>query len=99
MPQEKRTRAARVRENVAEKNLPSELPLTTSIGWGLGKPCHGCGDTISSRQIEYLVRTHNPRIFRLHAGCHGLWLGELIRLGAWKPEPPPRSTGSPRKVS
>jgi hypothetical protein len=99
MPQDKRTTAAKVRENVAKKNLPIELPMTTSIGCGRGKPCHGCGDAIVSHQIEYLVRTHNAQTFRLHGGCHGLWLGELIRLGAWKPEPPQRSSGSPREVS
>jgi hypothetical protein len=98
MPQEK-TPAAKVRENVAEKNLPIELPLESSIGCGLGKRCDGCGDTVAVHEIEYVVEMRNAQIFRLHAGCHGLWLGELIRLGAWKPEPPPRSTGSPAQGS
>jgi len=98
MSQDK-TLAAKVRENVAEKNLPIELPVATSIGCGLGKRCDGCGDTIAAHEIEYVVEMRNPRTFRLHAGCYGLWLGELIRLGAWRPEPPSRSTGSSAQAS
>jgi hypothetical protein len=77
-----------VRESVGARRVPERLPVETWVGCGSGRACHGCGDTILPGQVQYDLEMTN-RTYRLHAKCHGLWLGELIRRRWWKLEPPP----------
>ena len=81
--------AARVREHLVDGKLPTKLPATVWICSGSGRPCHGCGDRIRQAQTEYELEMRSGRTYRLHAECHGFWLGELIRLGWWTPALPP----------
>jgi hypothetical protein len=98
-----RSPAARVRASIDAERLPAKA----WIGYGSTQHCDGCGETILKAHLEYDVeildesavtpQTISPisKLFRLHAGCYGLWLGELIRRGSWKPQPP--SSQLPRR--
>ena len=90
-PLETQSLAARVRERFAGQKLPTQIPARVWVGFGRVKPCSGCGDRITRAQIEYELEMPDRRMFRLHAGCHGLWLGELIRLGWWTPSRRPHA--------
>jgi hypothetical protein len=83
--------AARVRASLAAQKLPTELPVKVWIGLGGRDACSGCETPILRAQILYSLETPDNGMYSLHAGCYGLWLGELIRQGLWKPDPPPNS--------
>jgi hypothetical protein len=45
-------------------------------GPGNGAPCDACGDPIQPAQVEYdwgHPDDDEPRAFRMHLGCVGLW--------------------------
>ena len=83
--------AARVRESITANALPRGKPVKTWVGYGSGRPCDGCGERIHRIQIQYELEMADHTTFRLHTGCHGLWLGEMIRRRSWTLAPPPRS--------
>jgi hypothetical protein len=88
---ETRSEAWLVRERVADHRLPTEIPLATWVRCGARECCDGCGLPIADVEVAYELEWLDDRVVRMHANCHGLWLGELIRRGRWKPAPPPRS--------
>jgi hypothetical protein len=75
----------RIREKIDVGALPREHAKTVSGGYGIGDACNGCGEPISRAQgvYEFDVATQT---YRLHGGCYGLWEGELIRRGLFKPQ-------------
>jgi hypothetical protein len=64
--------------------LPREHPEKIFGGYGFGDACSGCGDPLGRGQgvFEFEVGGQD---YRLHTGCYGLWEGELIRRGLFKP--------------
>ena len=81
---------ARVRDSITADALPRQKPLKTWVGYGGHLPCEGCGDPILAAQVQYDLEMADGQVFRLHTGCHGLWLGEMIRRRAWAVDPAPR---------
>ena len=75
----------RIREKLEGGALPREHPKTVIAGYGMGDACNGCGEPIRRAHgvYEFDVST---RTYRLHSGCYGLWEGELIRRGLFKPQ-------------
>jgi hypothetical protein len=75
----------RIRKKFDVGALPREHPKTVSGGYGMGDACNGCGEPILRAQgvYEFDVATQT---YRLHSGCYGLWEGELIRRGLFKPQ-------------
>jgi hypothetical protein len=81
--------AAKIREKLATGALPCQEEVKTWAGYGSGQPCRACDDPILPAQVEYeLDMPDSPRI-RMHFGCYGLWVGELIRHGR---RPPPNAS-------
>jgi hypothetical protein len=57
-------------------DLPITLPQKMYSGYGSNAPCDACGDTILPAQIEYeWGYPDQPRIFRMHLSCTGVWEG------------------------
>ena len=75
----------RIRQKFDVGVLPREQPKQISGGYGFGDACNGCGDSMRRGQgvIEFGVA---GRLHRLHTGCYGLWEGELMRRGLFKPQ-------------
>jgi hypothetical protein len=74
-----------IRQQFDAEGLPREHPKKISGGYGFGDACNGCGDSMRRGQgvFEFDVV---GRTYRLHTGCYGLWEGELIRRGLFKPQ-------------
>jgi hypothetical protein len=64
--------------------LPREHPEKIFGGYGFGDACSGCGDPLGRGQGVFEFEVHGQD-YRLHTGCYGLWEGELIRRGLFKP--------------
>ena len=75
----------RIREQLDMGALPREQPKTVSGGYGMGDACNGCGEPIRRAQGVYEFDI-TGQTYRLHSGCYGLWQGELIRRGLFKPQ-------------
>jgi hypothetical protein len=75
----------RIRLKLDAGALPRAHPKKTSGGYGFGDICDGCGDPMRRAQgvFEFDVA---EQTYRLHTGCYGLWEGELIRRGLFKPQ-------------
>jgi hypothetical protein len=75
----------RIREKLDVGALPREHPERVSGGYGMGDACDGCGEPIRRAQGVYELNVA-AQTYRLHSGCYGLWEGELIRRGLFKPQ-------------
>ena len=75
----------RIRDRLDVGDLPREHPKTVTGGYGFGNACTGCGDPIRGGQVAYEFDVA-AQTYRLHAACYGLWEGELIRRGLFKPQ-------------
>jgi hypothetical protein len=64
--------------------LPREHPRNISVSYGVGDDCDACGDPLPRGQgaVEFDTARQS---YRFHSGCYGLWEGELIRRGLYKP--------------
>jgi hypothetical protein len=51
----------------------------------MGDACDGCGEPIRRAQGVYELDVA-AQTYRLHSSCYGLWEGELIRRGLFKPQ-------------
>jgi hypothetical protein len=73
----------RIRQQFDAGALPRQRPKRVFGGYGVGDACSGCGDRMQGQgvsEFDVAGRTH-----RLHTGCYGLWEGELIRRGLFRP--------------
>jgi hypothetical protein len=71
----------RICKRIAEGRLPVTLPeRIEAAARGSGNECHGCGQPITSRQVECDVEdpSHGTRLM-LHLGCHVLWQIECVK--------------------
>jgi hypothetical protein len=75
----------RIRRRFDAGDLPREHPERVLGGYGFGDACSGCGDPMRRGQgvFEFDIV---GQTYRLHTGCYGLWQGELIRRGLFKPQ-------------
>ena len=78
--------AAKVREKLASGSLPPREELKTWAGYGTGDLCCACDVPILPAQVEYELDMPDGERFKMHAGCHGLWVAELLRRG-WRARP------------
>jgi len=69
--------AEKIRRRVDAGELPSEHPPKLWVGFGNGETCSGCDQEIQSAQLMYEL-DWDEKIYRVHAGCRGLWTGALI---------------------
>jgi hypothetical protein len=53
-------------------------------GQGQDAACSACDQTLLSADVIYEFEWREHR-YRFHAGCYGLWQGELIRRGLFRP--------------
>ena len=77
--------ADKVRRRLDAGELPHEHPQKIWAGFGNHETCCVCDERIWPAQVANLIDSIE-RTYRFHAGCYGLWLGELIRRGLYKPE-------------
>jgi hypothetical protein len=75
----------RIRQQFDAGALPRQHPKKIFGGYGVGDACSGCGDRMRPGQgvFEFDI---DVRTYRLHISCFGLWEGELIRRGLFKPQ-------------
>ena len=71
--------ADKIRNKLDSHLLPTEEPWKTWAGYGQGMPCAGCDTPILKAQVEYELIMEDETRFRLHIGCHGLWVAERHR--------------------
>jgi hypothetical protein len=75
----------RVRRRLDDGTLPRECPEKVWSGPPLYEQgCSGCGDQILGAQRIYVLSLADLT-FAFHIGCYGLWLGELVRRGLYRP--------------
>jgi hypothetical protein len=75
----------RVRGRLDDGTLPREFPEKVWSGPALYEQgCSGCGDQILGAQRLYVFSLADLT-FAFHIGCYGLWLGELVRRGLYRP--------------
>jgi hypothetical protein len=71
---------ARIRQKFADGVLPQKLPRKAWLGYGSGRACSGCEDSILPAQSEYAFA--GPRTggkCRFHVGCYALWVSSVRR--------------------
>jgi hypothetical protein len=69
----------RVLEAIGDGRLRLEAPTRMYAGYGAGRSCHGCGDTIGPRDVEYEADYDDGGTSYLHLGCAGLLDAERRR--------------------
>jgi hypothetical protein len=73
----------RIRQQFDAGFLPRQHPKRIFGGYGVGDACSGCGDPMQGQGVfEFEIA---GRTYRFHTGCYGLWQGELIRRGLFRP--------------
>jgi hypothetical protein len=68
-------------DKLARGLLPTVKPLKTFGGLGNGRPCDGCGRSITTTDWEYELEFTSERTVRLHRDCLAIWhqaTGNLI---------------------
>jgi hypothetical protein len=76
---------ARIRQRFDTGVLPREHPLNIWVSYGVGDDCDACADPLP-RGHGVVEFDSAKQTYRLHTGCYGLWEGELIRRGLFKPQ-------------
>ena len=74
----------RVQQRIDEAQLPADMPVSISAGYGTGRePCGVCDRQISSGQFLYEVidAASSARLF-FHIGCYGIWRRECAQREA-----------------
>jgi hypothetical protein len=73
----------RIRQQFDAGVLPRQHPKRVFGGYGVGDACSGCGDLMQGHGVfEFEIA---GRTYRFHTRCYGLWQGELIRRGLFRP--------------
>jgi hypothetical protein len=62
-----------ISEKVACGVLPSVKPRKLWAGLGSGRPCDGCGRSITPTDLEYELEFADDRTIRLHRDCLAIW--------------------------
>jgi hypothetical protein len=75
----------RIRRKFDGGVLPRQHPQNIRVSYGVGDDCDACGDPLP-RGHDVFEFDMAPQTYRLHTGCYGLWEGELIRRGLFKPQ-------------
>jgi len=77
----------RVRQRLDAGELPREHPPKLLSRFGKGETCSACDQTVYRAQVMYELESEaTEKTYRFHTGCYGLWTGELIRRGLYKPD-------------
>jgi hypothetical protein len=79
------SRVGRIRQSFDAGVLPRERPKNIWGSYGVGDACSGCGDVMPRGQDVFELDIAG-KTYRLHTGCYGLWEGELIRRGLFRPQ-------------
>jgi hypothetical protein len=79
------SRAGQIRQRFEAGILPREHSKNLWRSYGVGDACSACGDLMLPGQ-EVLEFDIAGQTYRLHTGCYGLWEGELMFRGLFKPE-------------
>jgi len=79
--------ADKVRSKLRTGALPRDEPLKLWTGYGTEQKCVCCDAPILRRQVEYEPEMPDGRRFKMHIGCHGLWVAERMRCGSVPPSP------------
>jgi hypothetical protein len=88
--------AAKVRDKLSAKLLPTSEPVRSFVGYWDGGACAGCDTPIRSHQTTCQIEMEDGSRFELHLGCHALWLAERHR-GRWVgPSPPDQARAGAR---
>jgi hypothetical protein len=74
----------KIRDRFDAGALPRGHPERVWSGHGQDEACSGCDQTLLSADVIYEFEWREHR-YRFHAGCYGLWQGELIRRGLFRP--------------
>jgi hypothetical protein len=63
---------------------PATVPAACSRATPPSRMRSGCGDQILGARTIYVFSLADLT-FAFHIGCYGLWLGELVRRGLYRP--------------
>jgi len=76
----------RIRQQLDAGILPRTHPEKIWAGLSQGDDvCIACGDPIGHAQVTYEAEVADVT-YRFHAGCYGLWVGQLILRGLYRPK-------------
>ena len=73
MPMSYQGRADKTRDKTRRGGLPAPTEHTLLVGWGDGRPCDGCSETIHPSESASLVSVHHALDWRFHEGCYEAW--------------------------
>jgi hypothetical protein len=66
-------RGKRIAERLKDGRLPREKSAQLWAGFGKGRACDGCGETIAASDVEHEHDLVSGAIVRFHAACSVLW--------------------------
>jgi hypothetical protein len=81
---------SRLQQRIEDGRLPVALSNNVIAGYGSADICSGCGEQISSDQVEYeLAELRDGGQLTFHPSCHAIWQLECVRrLTGQNPCPP-----------
>ena len=53
--------------------LPITKPVKLWVGLGNGRPCDGCGRSITAHELEDEFEYSDGSVMRMHRGCSSIW--------------------------
>ena len=63
-------------DKIARGVLPTRAPLKVWVGNGSGRPCDGCGQTITPTDMEHELDFPGGARIRFHVRCAAIWRRE-----------------------
>jgi hypothetical protein len=71
---------SRLQKRIEDGRLPIALSINVIAGYGSAHTCSGCGEEISSDQVEYeLAELRDGGQLTFHRSCHAIWQVECVR--------------------
>ena len=65
--------AARPSALANARSIPQEFPIAAGGGWGAGRPCVVCDESVRTDQAEVEASFGTPDPYTFHAGCFVQW--------------------------
>jgi hypothetical protein len=79
------TLADTIRSKLDAGLLPRDDHIKLWAGYGSGRSCVACEQTILPAQVEHELEFEDERLLQMHVGCAGLYAAERRRRGWSKP--------------
>jgi hypothetical protein len=68
-------------KRIESGTIPIHEKTTVWVGYGKGRACDGCGETIGQTVVEYEADVpESTRILRFHLECYTVWQQQCEKL-------------------